>query len=185
MSDSFVAMKSALLKPSGGWPVCRTARAIARKRDGTRPCPHGRSAEPFPAQPHDTHLHENRVVSAERWNVKGMLAHPMLARRIADVGWGDLLRQFEYKAQWYGRTFIRIDRFYPSSNRCHACSHAVDHFQLARRRWICSACGAVLDRERNAARNIKKAGLAERAARLAVSSCGGGARPTGKRVSGP
>ncbi len=105
--------------------------------------------------------------------------------RIAGVGWGELLRQLEYKARWFGRTFVRIDRFYPSRKRCHAFRHSVDHLSLAVRYWECPVCGAALDRDVNAAHNIQDAGLAEWAAGLAVSACGGDDRPTRKRVGGP
>ncbi len=130
-------------------------------------------------------IRENQVVCAEGLNVKGMLAHPTLAKSIADVGWGELLRQLEYKARWYGRTFVQIDRFYPSSKRCHVCGHTVAHLPLEVRHWDCPACGAVLDRDVNAAQNIKDAGLAELAAGLAVSACGGDVSPARKRVGGP
>ena len=122
---------------------------------------------------------------AEGLNVKGMLAQPTLAQSIADVGWSELLRQLEYKARWYGRAFVQIDRCYPSSKRCHVCGHTVAALPLAVRHWDCPACGAVLDRDVNAAQNIKDAGLAALAAGLAASACGGDVSPTRKRVGGP
>ncbi len=122
---------------------------------------------------------------AEGLNVKGMLAQPTLAQSIADVGWSELLRQLEYKARWYGRAFVQIDRFYPSSKRCPVCGHTVAALPLEVRHWDCSACGAVLDRYVNAPQNIKDAGLAELAAGLVASACGGDVSPTRKRVGGP
>jgi putative transposase len=104
---------------------------------------------------------------------------------MADVGWGELLRQLGYKARWYGRTFVRIDRRYPSSKLSHACRYMAESLPLNVRYWECPSCGTVLDRDVNAAQNIKDAGLAELAAGLAVSACGGGVRPTRKRVGGP
>ena len=92
-----------------------------------------------------------------------------MAKSILDVGWGEPLRQLEYKARWYGRTFVQIDRLYPSSERCHACGHTVAALPLAARRWQSPACGAALDRGVDAAQNIWDAGLAELAAGLAVS----------------
>ncbi len=130
-------------------------------------------------------IRENQVVCAEGWNVKGRLAQPTLAQSIADVGWGELLRQLEYKARWSGRAFVQIDRFYPRSKRCPVCGHTVAALPLEVRHWDCPACGAVLDRDVNAAQNIKDAGLAELAAGLAASACGGDVRPTRKRVGGP
>ncbi len=130
-------------------------------------------------------LREDLVVCAEGLNVKGMLAHPTPAKSILDVGWGEPLRRLEYKAPWYGRTFVQIDRLYPSSKRCHACGHTVAALPLAARRGQCPECGAALDRGVTAAQNIRDAGLAGLAAGLAVSACGGDLRPTRKRVGGP
>ena len=177
--------------------LARAQRRLARKRKGSRNRVkarlkvariHARIADrrrDFTHKLTTRIIHENQVVCAEGLNVKGMLAHPTLAKSIADVGWGELLRQLEYKARWYGRTFVQIDRFYPSSKRCHACGHVIESLPLDVRHWECPECGAVLDRDANAAQNIKDAGLAELAAGLAVSACGGDVRPTRKRVGGP
>ena len=117
--------------------------------------------------------------------MKGMRVHPTLAKSIADVGWGELLRQLEYRARWYGRSLVQIDRFSPSSKRCQACVHTVAALPLEVRRWACPACGAVLDRDVTAAQSIQDAGLAELAAGLAVSACGGDVSPARRRVGGP
>ncbi len=58
--------------------------------------------------------------------MKAMVKHPTLAKAIHDVGWGEFVRQLEYKATWYGRTLVKIDRWYPSSKRCSACGHVLD-----------------------------------------------------------
>ena len=60
-------------------------------------------------------IRENQTIVVESLAVKNMMLHPTLARAIADVGWGEFVRQLEYKAAWYGRTVIKIDRFYPRS----------------------------------------------------------------------
>ena len=130
-------------------------------------------------------IHENRVVCAERLNVKGLLAQPTLAKSIADVGWGELRRQLDCEARWYGRTLVQIDRFYPSSKGCHSCGHTVAALPLEVRHGECPACGTVLDRDVNAAQNIKDAGLAVLAAGLAASAGGADVRPTRNRVGGP
>ena len=88
---------------------------------------------------------------------------PSLLARIArfiDVGWGEFVRQLEYKAEWYGRTFIKIEKFYPSSKRCVDCGHILDSLTLDIRTWTCPECGVVHDRDVNAARNVLAAGLA-------------------------
>jgi putative transposase len=102
--------------------------------------------------------------------VKAMVKHPTLAKAISDVGWGEFVRMLKYKAVWYGRTLVKIDRWYPSSKRCSACGHVLDSLTLAIRTWTCPTCGAVHDRDVNAARNILAAGLA-------VSASGEPVRP--------
>src|SRR5205807_5838024 len=66
-------------------------------------------------------VHENQVICVESLNVKGMVKNHALAKSISDVGWGEFVRQLEYKSNWYGRTFTRIDRFFPSSKTCAVC----------------------------------------------------------------
>jgi putative transposase len=99
-----------------------------------------------------------------------MLGNPHLAKAISDVGWGTLMLYLDYKARWYGRTFTRIDRFYPSSKRCSGCGHVVESLPLEIRSWTCPECRASHDRDINAAKNILAAGLA-------VSACGEVVRP--------
>lgn len=104
-------------------------------------------------------IRENQTICIESLRVKAMAKHPTLAKAIHDVGWGEFLRQLEYKATWYGRTLVKIDRWYPSSKRCHACGHVLDSLSLDIRRWTCPTCGAVHDRDVNAAKNILAVGL--------------------------
>jgi putative transposase len=99
-------------------------------------------------------IREDQTICIESLRVKAMVKHPTLAKAIHDVGWGEFVRQLEYKATWYGRTLIKIDRWYPSSKRCHACGHLLDSLSLDIRQWACPACGAVHDRDVNAARNV-------------------------------
>jgi len=114
-------------------------------------------------------VHENQVMCVESLAVKNMMRNPKLAKAISDVGWGEFLRQLAYKAKWYGRTFVKIDRFYPSSKTCSACGHVVDCLPLDIREWVCPACGVALDRDTNAALNILAEGLS-------VNACGGNVR---------
>jgi putative transposase len=116
-------------------------------------------------------IRENQTICVESLHVKAMVKHPTLAKAISDVGWGEFIRQLEYKAAWYGRTLVKIDRWYPSSKRCHACGHVLDSLALDIRQWTCPACGAVHDRDVNAARNILAVGLT-------VSASGETVRPT-------
>jgi putative transposase len=115
-------------------------------------------------------IRENQVVCVESLAVKNMLQNDNLAKSIADVGWGELVRQLQYKARWYGRAIVAIDRFYPSSRRCHGCGHLLDDCDLDVRQWTCPECGRVHDRDTNAALNIKAEGLS-------VLACGETVRP--------
>jgi putative transposase len=115
-------------------------------------------------------VHENQVICVESLAVKNMVKNHSLAKAISDVGWGEFVRQLEYKSKWYGRTLIKIDRFYPSSKTCSACQHVLDSLPLDRREWVCPECGVLHDRDTNAARNILAEGLS-------ASACGGSVRP--------
>jgi len=115
-------------------------------------------------------VNENQVMCVESLAVKNMVQNHCLAKAIVDVGWGEFVRQLEYKSQWYGRTLITIDRWYPSSKTCHDCKHVVEDLPLDVREWVCPKCGVWHDRDFNASRNILAEGLS-------VSACGGGVRP--------
>ena len=104
-------------------------------------------------------IRENQTICLESLHVKAMAKHPTLAKAIHDVGWGEFVRQLEYKAAWYGRTLVKIDRWYPSSKRCSACGHILDALSLDIRHWTCPVCGIVHDRDVNAAQNILAVGL--------------------------
>lgn len=84
--------------------------------------------------------------------------------------WSELRRQLGYKADWYGRTVIAVDRFYPSSKTCSACGVIAAKMPLNVRDWVFASCGTAHDRDVNAAKNILAAGLA-------VAACGDGVRP--------
>jgi putative transposase len=115
-------------------------------------------------------IRENQVVCVESLAVKNLMLNRALAKSIADVGWGELIRQLEYKAAWYGRMVVAIDRFFPSSKRCSVCGYLCETLDLDVRQWTCPVCGTVHDRDTNAALNIKAEGLS-------VLACGGTARP--------
>jgi putative transposase len=105
-------------------------------------------------------INENQVLCAENLAVKNMIKNPTLAKHIADAGWGELTRQLAYKAHWAGRVYVEIDRFFPSSKRCHCCGFVAESMPLDVRSWNCPECLSEHDRDINAANNIKAAGLA-------------------------
>lgn len=99
-----------------------------------------------------------QVIGIEDLNVAGMLRNHRLALSIADAGFGEIQRQLRYKAEWYGGTLVKIDRFFPSSRLCHFCGCINDGLTLADRTWTCE-CGTVLNRDLNAALNIERQAL--------------------------
>jgi len=115
-------------------------------------------------------IRENQTVIIEDLTVRNMVRNHTLARAISDASWAELRRQLEYKADWYGRTVIAVDRFYPSSKTCSACGHIASKMPLNIREWTCTSCGARHDRDVNAAKVLRAEGLS-------VLACGDGVRP--------
>jgi putative transposase len=105
-------------------------------------------------------INENQVIAIESLAVSNMQKNRCLSKSISDASWSEFVRQLEYKALWYGRELIGIDKWYPSSKRCSGCGHAVKAMPLNVREWTCPECGSVHDRDINAARNVLAAGLA-------------------------
>jgi len=86
------------------------------------------------------------------------LKNRCLARAISDVGWGEIVRQLEYKAEWYGKTLVKVDRWFPSTKRCSACGYIGESKPLDVREWTCRKCRTVHDRDMNAAENLRRVG---------------------------
>jgi putative transposase len=103
-------------------------------------------------------IRENQAIFVEGLNVAGMVKNHNLAKHIADAAFAEIFRELEYKAAWYGRTYLPLDKFFPSSKLCSSCGHLLDELSLSVREWDCPACGAHHDRDINAAINIKRAG---------------------------
>jgi len=110
-----------------------------------------------------TLVRENQTICVESLNVKGMMKNHSLARSIAGASWGEIVRQLEYKAEWYGRTLVKVDRWFPSSKRCSTCGHVKEAMPLSVRRWTCEECHTEHDRDENAATNILAVGQAVKA----------------------
>ncbi len=104
-------------------------------------------------------IDENQVICMEDLNVKGMVKNHNLAENICEMNWGEFRRMLEYKAQWYNRKIVFVDRFYPSSKTCHNCGYINKSLTLKDRQWICPQCGEVVERDYNAALNILDEGL--------------------------
>lgn len=118
-----------------------------------------------------TLINENQVLCVESLNIAGMVKNHSLAKAISDAGWGEFVRQLEYKVDWAGRQLVKVSQWHPSSKLCHGCGHKVEKLPLSQRHWHCEGCGQAIDRDINAARNIRTAGLAG----LACGATGAGA----------
>ena len=98
-------------------------------------------------------------IAIEDLNIKGMLANHKLALSISDCGWSMFVDMLEYKAEWYGKNILKIGRFEPSSKLCSCCGSINKELTLKDREWTCSNCNSLLDRDVNAAINIKNFAL--------------------------
>ena len=98
------------------------------------------------------------MIALEDLNVKGMVKNHCLAKAISDSSWSSFVTKLTYKAQWYGKQVIKIDRFFPSSKTCSDCGHIKESLDLSERVWTC-VCGSKHDRDINASKNILKRAL--------------------------
>ncbi|WP_406381448.1 RNA-guided endonuclease InsQ/TnpB family protein [Streptomyces sp. NBC_01618] len=114
-------------------------------------------------------VRENQTLVIEDLTVRNMVKNHTLARAISDASWSEFRSMLEYKAAWYGREVIAVDRWFPSSKLCSACGTLTEKMPLNVRTWTCD-CAATHDRDVNAAKNLLAAGLA-------VTVCGAGVRP--------
>ena len=123
---------------------------------------------------------ENQAIYAEDLHVKGIMANHHLAKSVADSGWSEFIRQLKYKSEWNGVYFRQIDRFFPSSKRCHACGWINQSLFLKDREWVCQGCGQAVNRDFNAAQNILLFGqksVGQELSKLKRSGRGGALRP--------
>ena len=104
-------------------------------------------------------IRENQTICLEDLAVSNMVKNHNLAQAISDVSWSTFVTMLEYKADWYGKNILRIGRFAPSSKTCNCCGNINKELTLKDRKWTCSKCNSVLDRDVNASINIKSFAL--------------------------
>ncbi|MCX5405018.1 transposase [Streptomyces sp. NBC_00335] len=162
--------------------LARAQRALSRKEKGSSNRAKARirvaRIHARIADRRKDHLHklttrlvrENQTLVIEDLAVRNMLKNNKLARVISDAAWRELRRMLEYKAAWYGRELVVVDRWFPSSKLCSACGVIATAMPLNVRTWTCEGCGVVHDRDGNAAANLLAAGSA-------VSACRADGRP--------
>lgn len=97
------------------------------------------------------------VICVEDLNVRGMVRNHRLARSLSDASLGQVVALLSYKCDWYGKELKQVDRFFPSSKRCHVCGYILESLSLSVRAWTCPQCGTTHDRDENAAKNIELA----------------------------
>ncbi|MFF9913736.1 RNA-guided endonuclease InsQ/TnpB family protein [Streptomyces sp. NPDC013457] len=90
---------------------------------------------------------------------KGRRRKAKLNQALKDAAWGELLRQLRYKCEWYGRTLVIVDRFFPSTRRCSVCHTKGPRLDVSVREWVCAQCGVVHGRDANAAVNLRDEGM--------------------------
>ena len=127
---------------------------------------------------------ENQVIAVEDLHVKGMMRNHCLAKSIGDAGWGAFTTMLKYKTEQAGKGYIEVNRFFPSSKACSCCLHIQPSMPLQTRSWRCDKCGALHDRDINAAKNIRNEAQRMIAAGIAGTASRGNVRnKTGRKSS--
>ena len=170
----------------------RLQRSVSRKRKGSKNRQKGvrklAQAHARVANLRENVLHEISaaiskrfgIVGMENLNTEGMGRNHCLAKALKDAALSELRRQVEYKTAWNGGRVVLADRFYPSSKTCCECKKVKEHLDLSERIFTCDSCGLVIDRDLNAALNLRNVAVSEPETK---NACGGDGRPRKGRQS--
>lgn len=126
-------------------------------------------------------VNENQVIVVEDLAVKNMVKNHNLAASISDVGWGQFCTMLKYKAEFEGKVYLEIGRFFPSSHLCSNTLLPLEKMDLSVRSFVCPHCQQRHDRDINAAINIRNEGLRTLASGSGASALGRDVRPKGAR----
>lgn len=128
-------------------------------------------------------VNENQVIVVENLAVKNMVTNHNLAKAISDCGWSSFTTMLKYKSEKEGKTYLEVERFFPSSKTCHVCLNQLGSLPLNVRHWTCSSCKTQHDRDINAAINIRDEGLRLLALGTSATAQGGDVSPKRGRKS--
>lgn len=117
------------------------------------------------------------TIVVESLHVKGMLKNRCLSKAISDASLGQVLTQLEYKSAWHGATLVKADRWFPSSKRCSSCGSIKADLTLSDRTYECGSCGVAVDRDLNAALNLKSLAGSSPVPPIGREACGEDVRP--------
>lgn len=107
-------------------------------------------------------IKDNQIIISEDLQISNMVKNHNLAKSIEDVSWNEFMRELQYKAEWYGRTYHKINPWYASSQTCSECGAINKKVKLLSvREWVCPECGCTHQRDENAAKNILNQGVKE------------------------
>ena len=125
-------------------------------------------------------VNENQVIVVENLAIKNLVRNHNLSSSISDCGWGMFCTMLKYKAEWSGKKYLEVDRFFPSSKTCHVCLNKVNNLPLDLRNWTCKKCNTSHDRDVNASINIRNEGLRILSLGTSDTANGGNVRQPGK-----
>ena len=100
------------------------------------------------------------VIVVESLNLKAISQGLKLGKSVMDLGYSQFINQLQYKCEWYGKHLIEADKWFASSKICHNCGYKYSELTLKDRKWVCPNCGHTIDRDRNAAINLRNLGVA-------------------------